>query len=317
MNHVLILNLLLALQGHEECEMVFILQYMAQRNRNKYFRSTDWSSLFFEENLDIQFREDLRVTREDFGKILTILKNETQFVNEKDMSDALIIFLMFSTSTHTYRQLARCTGKSTTYIRTKIEKITAILFSIHHRYIKLPTDVEYAALSREFSELSPIHGTVMAVDGTHIEINAPRSEPAKYYNYKGYYSLNWLMGCDATMKFRFVFGPGYGSSNDAFIFRISNLRDWLENNLLQGYHIIGDGAYPQLPKLKRPFKGNLSEEEKVFNKRLCKQRQKIETAFGLFKNRFRKFKNMICKGENQFNIRVFISSIVLHNILIN
>lgn len=95
------------------------------------------------------------------------------------------------------------------------------------------------------------------------------------------------MGCDSLNKIRYVFGPGYGSSNDAFIFRLSGLKEWLDTIVPTGYHIIGDGAYPLLPKLIKPFKGETNNEQKIFNKRLCKQRRKIEITFGLFKNRFR------------------------------
>ena len=48
-------------------------------------------------------------------------------------------------------------------------------------------------------------------------------------------------------------------------------------------HILGDGAYPIREVIMVPYKdyGNLSENNKKFNKRFCATRVLIENTFGL------------------------------------
>ena len=90
----------------------------------------------------------------------------------------------------------------------------------------------------------------------------------------------------------------------------------MENFIPDGFHIIGDGAYPSNDKLFKPYKGDLTIDQANYNTMLSKQRRKIENAFGLFKNKFRRFRNCFVNGEKSLYIKVFIAGIIFHNILI-
>ena len=300
---------------NEEYEVLVLLS-LRKRRCNKYYRSSEWRNGVVENDLDIQFQEDFKLTRAELDKITSIFSQYNLYLPKVKFRIALLIFMEYTTSVCTFRKLARTFGKSTNFCRTAIKYVVNTIFPRNGEFIKLPVFSEMEELSMGFRELGNIEGTIMAIDGTHIEISAPNTYPEKYYNYKGYYSLNWLMGCDHRGKIRYVFGPGFGSSNDAFVFRMSGLVEWLNFDVPEGFHIIGDGAYPLLSKLLRPYKGQLTNDQKVFNKRICKQRRKVENAFGFFKNKFRRFRNCVVNGEKDFQIKIFITAIVINNILI-
>lgn len=185
MNLYFYLSLLISFQIEAEEEFIVLYFLLSRKKRGKYFRSEHWASRFTQQNLDIQFKEDLRVSREEFNYLVGLIYLESENISKAFITEALIIFLLFTTSPLTYRQLAREYGKSTTFIRSKIQLIMEILYKSHDKYIFLPTIDEFETISSNFQELSSIQGTLMCIDGTHIEITAPGVEPAKYYNYKG------------------------------------------------------------------------------------------------------------------------------------
>ena len=46
-------------------------------------------------------------------------------------------------------------------------------------------------LRDKFFELPPIYGTIRAIDGTHIPIEAPQKYPASHINRKGFHSISF------------------------------------------------------------------------------------------------------------------------------
>lgn len=80
-----------------------------------------------------------------------------------------------------------------------------------------------------------------------------------------------------------LFGPIEGRRHDAGILRLSGLlgeldtmKDTAGNNMC----IYGDAAYPLNKCLMTPFKGVITDEEKLFNKRMSKVRVTVEWSFG-------------------------------------
>jgi len=97
------------------------------------------------------------------------------------------------------------------------------------------------------------------------------------------------------LEFTYIFSGWPGSSHDARVFKNSSLGHTLINCpqeiISKNLHILGDSAFP-LENLMVPYKAthNLSEKEKLFNRRLSSTRVVIEQAFGLLLGHFRRLK---------------------------
>ena len=82
-----------------------------------------------------------------------------------------------------------------------------------------------------------------------------------------------------------LFGPVEGRKHDAGMLRMSGLLEQLERYMTGNhgeiYALYGDPAYPLRSHLMTPFQGAaLTEEEKVFNKKMSSVRTTVEWAFG-------------------------------------
>ena len=119
-----------------------------------------------------------------------------------------------------------------------------------------------------------------AIDGCHIEINAPPENKEDYFNRKQYYSINLQGTVNSRLLFQHV-AVGYpGSIHDARVLRLSGIFDLAENEeilsaptrmvhggLLRPM-LVGDSAYPLKNWLIKPFsnRGCLSPQKRCFMK---------------------------------------------------
>ncbi|XP_059219925.1 putative nuclease HARBI1 [Stomoxys calcitrans] len=135
-------------------------------------------------------------------------------------------------------------------------------------------------------------GVIGCIDGTHIKILAPTlSERWKYYNRKGFYSLNVMVVCDHKLRIRYISPSHPGSAHDSLVWNVSDLKAYLAeryNNGERNTWLLGDAGYPLEPYLITPFRA--AEEgsaESRFNTVHSKARNIVERTIGVAKNRFR------------------------------
>ena len=65
------------------------------------------------------------------------------------------------------------------------------------------------------------------------------------------------------------------------------------------YFLVGDEIFPLKAWLLRPYPGNLTDSQKVFNYQLSRSRRTIENTFGILASRWRIFRRPIkAKVEN-------------------
>ncbi|XP_053896366.1 uncharacterized protein LOC128843515 [Malaclemys terrapin pileata] len=120
-----------------------------------------------------------------------------------------------------------------------------------------------------------------AIDGTHIPILAPEHQATEYINRKGYFSM--LLQALVDHKGRFTNIVGWpGKVHDARVFRHSGLFRKLEEGTFfldqkitvgdveMPIVILGDPAYPLMPRLMKPYTGSLDSSQNLFNYRLSK-----------------------------------------------
>jgi hypothetical protein len=85
------------------------------------------------------------------------------------------------------------------------------------------------------------------------------------------------------------------------------------NNTHVPVHFIGDATYPLLPWLMTPFKGKLTEIQKVYNYKLSSARMVVENSFGRLKAGSRR---LLKRFDSQlpFLLDVIADCVILHNI---
>ncbi|KAL6420744.1 hypothetical protein ACFW04_013865 [Cataglyphis niger] len=145
-----------------------------------------------------------------------------------------------------------------------------------------------------YSGFPKIIGTI---DGTHINILAPRVEPASYVNRKGHHSIQLQAMCNHKAHFIHCFVGHPGSVHDKRVFRFSELQDWLGNpeKFPDDCHILGDAAYKLHQNVIVPYRdnGHLTPRQINFNFCHSSARIVIERAFGLLKTRFRSIRTVL------------------------
>ena len=112
-----------------------------------------------------------------------------------------------------------------------------------------------------------------------------RPTPERFYNRKGYYSINLMVVVDHQMRIRHFTARHCGSAHDARIFKESTLRaklvqDFDEN---QPRVLIGDEGYACTNVLITPIRADriVNEAQSRFNKALRKARITVEHSFGI------------------------------------
>ncbi|CAH1957561.1 unnamed protein product [Acanthoscelides obtectus] len=182
--------------------------------------------------------------------------------------------------------------------------------------MKVPcTEDDWKKIADEFRNKWNFPNAIGAIDGKHIEIEAPPNAGSYYFNYKGTHSIVLLALADAECNFLYIDVGCNGRMSDGGIFKNSTLYRELYEDLLNipsdehlpnrvkpvPYVILGDDAFALSKNLLKPFPRSkfLSAKQKVFNYRLCRARRVVENAFGILASRFRVFRKPIClKVEN-------------------
>ena len=100
-------------------------------------------------------------------------------------------------------------------------------------------------------------------------------------------------------------------SSNSFKVPDASKHDSLE---LLPYHLVGDEIFPLKTWLMRPYPGQLSEEQRIFNYRLSRARRTIENTFGILAARWRLFhkpiRSTVANAE-----KYTLACVALHNYL--
>ena len=302
---------------YEQLLMLFIL-VSSRRKRVFLIRSNSWYRCVNENFTENQFKETFRMSKTCFELILAKYASSLNYPEEYNKTRFEFgITLYFCSRPITYRDVANLFGISSTNTYRIINNVLGVFNNkIMPLYCRLPEADEMEAISDMFLMKSNLSGTILAVDGTHLPIEAPKTCPERYVNRKGWHSVNFQCAVDAKCVFRNIFGVFPGSCHDAYVFRRSKLKLYIESEIPAPYYVIGDAAYPIMGHLKRPFKGNLTTEQANYNYRLSAQRMSVERAFGCLKGRFKRFRYPAKNGERKPFCYQFIFACLIHNMII-
>lgn len=164
------------------------------------------------------------------------------------------------------------------------------------------------------------------MDGKHIRIVAPRKSGAKFYNYKGYYSIVLMALVGPNYEFLFVdvgkngrLADGGVIEETSFYMKLKDGSLNLPSNDKTKYHLnfvfLGDEAFALHKNFLKPYPNcDIDHQKRVFNYRVSRGRNVAEDAFGIITNRFGVLQKPISmKHENVCYVILAICS--LHNYL--
>ncbi|XP_050822634.1 uncharacterized protein LOC127057692 [Gopherus flavomarginatus] len=161
--------------------------------------------------------------------------------------------------------------------------------------------------------------------GTHIPILVPPHLASEYVNRKGYFSMVLQALVDHRGRFIDINTGWPGKVHDARIFWNTGLFRKLQagtffpdrkitvGDVKMPIMILGDPAYPLMPRLMKPYTGKLDRSKDRFSYKLSRCRMTVECAFGCLKGRWRSLYGKLNLGES--SIPAVISAYcTLHNI---
>lgn len=302
--------------SEEEEEEIFVLLFLETLHQNEFHWNTAWISSVFHSYEAAQFRQTFRMSKHCLASIIQTYFQLASIENSMSHTIEFLMCYYFITRPITYRDLAEKFGVPTTCVFRSCKKhLKQFLDVMIKKFLYLPNHEEMIVLRQKFYDLQPIWGTILAIDGTHLPIEAPVSNSARYINRKGFYSLNFQITVDADFIVRDVFGGFPGCCHDAYLFRNSKLFQWINEEIPHGFFAIADAAYPASSHLLTPYKGTLSQEMEEFNFLHSSQRMRVECTIGRLKGRFKKFAIPGKNGHQKSYMYYFLFACVIHNMI--
>lgn len=237
-------------------------------------------------------------------------------------------FLAAGDSQGTLSFAYRC-GQSTVS-KILAETTRALVSVLKNVFVKPPAnEVEWRQVAAGFWEEWQFPHCVGAIDGKHIQIQAPQTSQSVFFNYKKTFSMILLAVCDAYYNFIMIDIGAEGSQSDGGVFQSSEMGRRLNDgsinfpkshnlpgtNIDMPYFLVGDAAFPLKPFLMKPYgERNIPHDKSVYNFRLSRARRVIENAFGILAARWRIFRHPIIASET--NVESIIEcAVCLHNFI--
>jgi hypothetical protein len=216
-------------------------------------------------------------------------------------------------------------GISQSSVCRSLKEVTeAINTHLFNEWVHLPRNMaEINSVKNGFYQRYNMPGVMEAIDCTHVAIASPSGINPNYpehvyLNRKHYHSINVQLVCDVNLKILNVNARYPGSTNDAFIWRNSRIRQAMIAH--HGRHpnstwLLGDSGYSQLPWLFTPIlnaePGTPNDRYNTSHKRA---RNSVERCNGLLKNRFRALlKHRVLHYSPEAASRIINAAVVLHN----
>lgn len=111
-------------------------------------------------------------------------------------------------------------------IKETCEVLWVILAPI---YMKFPTEQEWLRIAQEFSDRWTLPNCIGAIDGKHVQIQAPKNSGSMFFNYLKHHSIVLLAICDAKKNFLYVDIGAYGGQSDGGVLQQSDFGKRLAN----------------------------------------------------------------------------------------
>ncbi|CAB3221877.1 unnamed protein product [Arctia plantaginis] len=164
--------------------------------------------------------------------------------------------------------------------------------TIYHKYVRFPlAQQDRNDIKAKFYHKFKIPGVLGCIDGTHVAILRPHVHEERYFNRKGYHSLNVMIVCDSDLQIMCVDASIPGAAHDSSV--------WQSNPLSQhlislagpggdGSFLLGDSGYPLRKWMMTPILNTTEGTPQQYYYDLhVTARNTVERCIGVLKARFR------------------------------
>ncbi|XP_077277495.1 uncharacterized protein LOC143905778 [Temnothorax americanus] len=223
--------------------------------------------------------------------------------------------------------LAFRVGEST--VREVVKEVCHVLYKVlDPLYLSSPTEEDWRKYAHGYWNRWNIPNCVGSVDGKHVRLRCPPRSGSLYFNYKKFYSIVLLAVADHLYRFVLVDIGAYRGNSDGGIFNDCNIGTDLNNNMLnlpneqinlpnsnlKTYtYFVADDAFKLSKRIMKPYSSkNLMYKQRIFNYRLSRARRTVESAFGIFSNKWRIFHTAISMLPETADL-IVTASVCLHN----
>eukprot|EP00112_Aurelia_sp_Birch-Aquarium-sp1_P012758 Seg2686.12 transcript_id=Seg2686.12/GoldUCD/mRNA.D3Y31 product="putative nuclease HARBI1" protein_id=Seg2686.12/GoldUCD/D3Y31 len=235
--------------------------------------------------------------------------------------EKLAVTLRFLATGESYQSLKYQFRIHNTTISLFVPKVCKAIYDVlESDYFRVPTsEREWIDLANATEERWQFPNGFAAADGKHIAVYHPHDSGAKFYNYKGFYSIVLMAFVDYDYKFI------YADSLSALELKLppprplprSNNPSWepYENEEEVPFVFVADNAFPLTKNCMKPYpEKGLTDQRRIFNYILSRFRRITENAFGILTNVFRIFSAKINLDPDKATA-VVKAALVLHNLL--
>ncbi|XP_071978391.1 uncharacterized protein [Engystomops pustulosus] len=191
-----------------------------------------------------------------------------------------------------------------------------------------PTAQQWMEIADGFYSAAEFPNCVGALDGKHIRVKKPPHSGPNQQKFRQWSSLVLLGIADHNHRFVTIDIGSYGCASDAFNFRafrtgqriITEQLDIPGPRKLPGssgppapFVIVADKNFSLSTNVMRPFpRRGLDERKRIFNGRLAKTHQFVQSAFEMLVNKWRIFMSPIQMDPANVNT-VLKACVILHN----
>ena len=197
-----------------------------------------------------------------------------------------------------------------------LERFCQALVAKKNDFIKFPfTEAKKNENKEKFYKMSGFPSCILAVDGFHVRICTPYVDEDDFVNRKNFHSINVQALTDADCKFADVVVRWPGGTHDSFIFRMSEVKYYLERNhtrLDQGV-IVGDSGYALRNYLMTPYENPVNRNQTRFNTTLKTCRSSVDRSIGQLKRRFNCLQSGLRVQPDKACL-IIVACVILHNI---
>ena len=121
--------------------------------------------------------------------------------------------------------------------------------------IKFPSQDEFGRIALKFKEKRGFPNVIGCIDGSHFEIFTPRNDIRETFrNRKGFFSLNTQAICGPDCYVYDLVCRWPGSAHDSTIWKDSTAFHRISSQQFEGYHLLGDSAYPLTTRMMTPYR---------------------------------------------------------------
>lgn len=189
---------------------------------------------------------------------------------------------------------------------------------------------DWLKIAQQYEEKWNFPHCLGAIDGKHVQLQAPINSGSNFINYKSTFSIVLLALVDADYNFLYADVGCQGRISDGGVFRNTSLFQKLEQDTLNiphpnnlpgrnkptPYVFVGDEAFALRSNLMKPYPGTHEQGsiKRVYNYRLSRARRVVENVFGILSAVFRVLRRPLLLEPEKAEI-IVMACIYLHNFL--